>query len=87
MKCTSCPGKDRKLLVIADVSALFVLEKMYSNCRGLVVLIFSLQFRFGRIPKFFVTKTVTSSRDAIRTKICFRYVEILKSIHIQYYKC
>jgi len=45
MECTSCPGKDRELLVIV-VGALFVLGKMY--CGRLVVLIFSLQFRFGR---------------------------------------
>jgi len=30
MECSSCPGKDRKLLVIVVVGALFVFEKMYS---------------------------------------------------------
>jgi len=56
MECTSCPGKDRKLLVIVVVGVLFLLEKMKSTCLialrrlGCVDLFFEIPFweNFGR---------------------------------------
>jgi len=51
MECTSCPVKDRKLMIIVFVSAPFVLKKIKSIiaeslCGRLSALIFSLQFCF-----------------------------------------
>jgi len=59
MECTSCPGKDGKLLlVVVVVVALIVLRRCSpiakSHCKGLVVLIFFCNSVLGGFCRFLI---------------------------------